>query len=60
MEIEAQYPDSKEKQAAMALGEWRNYKGKDADVDALIFAMRKCKLHTIIPDVEKVTQEFTA
>ncbi len=60
MEIEAAAPDSKEKQAAMVLAEWRNYKDKDADVDALIIALRKCNLYDIIPDVERVTQEFTA
>ena len=60
MQIEAEYPYSKEKQAAMALGEWRSHKGKYADVDALIIAIRKCKMQDIIPDVEKVTQEFTA
>ena len=60
MEIEVEYPDSKEKQAALALGDWRNYKGKEADLDGLILALRKCHLQDIIPDVEKVTQEFTA
>lgn len=58
--IERAHPKSKEKQAAMALGEWRINKGKRAECDDLILALRKADLWDIIPVVEKVTQEFTA
>ena len=60
MDIETAHPGNKERQATVALTEWRAYKGNKADVDALILALRKCKLESVIPDVERVTQEFTA
>ncbi len=60
LEIEALHPDSKEGQANAALAQWRDHRGADADVDALIVALRRCNLHAIISDVERVTQEFTA
>ena len=58
--IQKQHPDSATKQAAAALSEWRKNKGRGADVDSLIIALRRCGLNTIISEVEKVTQEFTA
>ena len=58
--IEKQYPGDRPKQAAVALAEWRINQSKDADVDNLIYALRRCNMGDIIQDVEKVTQEFTA
>ena len=60
MAIEHQMPKSVREQALRALTEWRVKKGRDATVDALIIALRKCNLHPLISEVEKATQEFTA
>ena len=59
-DIEMAYPDDSKKQANMALTEWRIKAGNSADIDHLIIALRKCRMHDVISEVEKVTQEFTA
>ena len=59
-EIENKYPDEPEKQALMTLGEWRINQSKNADIDDLIIALRKCKLTDVIVKLESVCQEFSA
>jgi hypothetical protein len=58
--IEKRHPGNTEKQAAVALAEWRINKGPSADLDDLTIALRKCGLHSLIDQVDRVTQEFTA
>ena len=57
--IEKQYGTAEE-QARAALGEWRINAGRDATVDDIIIALRKCSLHALIGEVETVASEFTA
>ncbi len=56
--IESRQPGDVEKQASMALVEWRINQGQAADVDDIIIGLRKCGLHSLIGEVERVTQEF--
>ena len=58
--IEARHPDDETSQARMALAEWRINQKQDADVDALVSALRKCHMHSLICEVESITQEFVA
>lgn len=58
--IEKAAPNNTEKQAAMALGEWRLFKGRQATFDNLIIALREAQLQEHIPSVERACQEFTA
>lgn len=59
-EIEKKHSTNIPQQALTSFLEWKKRKGKDAGTDDLIIALRKANMHSLIPVVEKVTQEFTA
>ncbi len=60
MAIEEQFPEDPQKQAKLALKEWRLNTGFQASVDDLILGLREAKLHPLIDVVERAAQEFTA
>lgn len=58
--IEKKNPGDYEKQANVALVEWRINHGFKKGTDDIIIALRKCNMHPLIEEVEKASQEFTA
>lgn len=53
--IEKQHPRNTSKQATAALAEWRINKGKEANIEGLVAALRKCGMNDVIPVVERVS-----